>query len=73
MSIVLWITLIAYIVVCVIFNLAMINFWQEDKDSGNFEWSGNDMADLTGMFVASVFWPICVIWGLIKMKKEEKK
>ena len=72
MSIVLWIGLIGYIVVCVIFNLAMINFWQEEKDSGNSEWSGNDATDLTGMFVASVFWPICVLYGLFKMKKEGK-
>ena len=66
MSIVLWIGLILYLVIAVTFSLMMISYWQEEKE----QWSGNPLADKVGMLVGSAVWPICVIWGLIKMKKE---
>ena len=67
MSIVLWITLIAYIVVAVLFNLAFLYVYNEDKTG----WTESDGANNVGMFLCSILWPIPLIYGIFKMKKEE--
>ena len=68
MSIILWIVTICYITVAVAFNLAMLSFWKEEKETKNSGWSGNDTADKFGMFFASACWPVCILWGLYKMR-----
>jgi len=68
MTLILWITLICYITISVIFNLAMLSFYKEEKE----EWSGSEFFDKLGMFLASAIWPFLVVYGIFKMKKEEK-
>ena len=70
MSMILWIVLLCYLCVAIIFNLAMLGFWKEEKELTDSPWSGSDTADQIGMFFASAIWPICVLYGLFKMKKE---
>lgn len=72
MSVILWIAMLSYLTVAVVFNLMMLSFYKEEKEITNSPWSGNEDADKLGMFIASVCWPICVLYGLFKMKKEEK-
>lgn len=72
MSIILTIAVIFYCVVAVIFNLAMLSCYRQEKDSVDFGWSGNPLADKIGMVVASAGWPVCLVYGFYKMyiKKE---
>lgn len=35
MSIVLWVAMICYLIVAMVFNLAMLSFYREDKNSPN--------------------------------------
>ena len=70
MSVILWIALVCYLSVAIIFNLAMLSFWKEEKELKDSPWSGSDTADKFGMSFASVIWPICVLYGVFKMKKE---
>ena len=67
MSIILLCAVVAYVVIALIFNLMFISFYNEEKES----FTGNRFADLTALFIGAALWPICVIWGLIKMKKEK--
>lgn len=70
MSVILWITLLSYLTVAVVFNLAMLSFYREEKQG----WSGNAKADKLAMSITSLVWPFAVLYGLYKMyiKKEDK-
>ena len=72
MSIILTIAVILYCVVAVVFNLSLLSYYKQEKDSVDFGWSGNETADKMGMLVASAGWPICIAYGFFKMyiKKE---
>lgn len=71
MNTVLLIALISYVIVAITFNLAMLSFYKEEKDQHDI-WSGDEFCDKAGMFLVSAFWPIPVIYGLFKIKKEGK-
>ena len=73
MSVILWIVMICYLITAVIFNLSMLTFYKQEKDSVDSPWSGNEFCDKMGMVVASAIWPICLAYGLYKMyiKKED--
>lgn len=73
MSVILWIVMLSYLTVAVVFNLSMLSFYKEEKEITNSPWSGNETADKFGMFFASAIWPVCVMYGLFKMKKEGKQ
>ena len=72
MSVILWIVMICYLTTAVIFNIAMLTFYRQEKYSVDSPWSGNEFCDKMGMLVASAIWPICFTYGLFKMytKKE---
>lgn len=69
MSIVLWVVLICYVSLAVTFNLAFLYFYKEEKQG----WTGNEKADKFGMSCASALWPVCLVYGLCKMSKEDDK
>lgn len=73
MSVILTIVVILYCIVAVVFNLALLSFYKQEKDSVDSPWSGNEFCDKMGMVVASAIWPICLAYGLYKMyiKKED--
>jgi len=45
MSLILWITLLSYLAVAMVFNLAMLSFYREDKNNPNSSWSGSEVCD----------------------------
>ena len=69
MSVVLWITMISYLTVGMILNLAMLNYYREEKQG----WSGNAKADKLAMLITSSVWPFTVLYGIYKMYKEGNK
>lgn len=71
MSVVLWITMISYLTVGMILDLAMLNYYREEKQG----WSGNAKADKLAMLITSLVWPFTVLYGIYKMyiKKEGNK
>lgn len=69
MSLILWITLLSYLAVGVVFNLALLNCYREEKQG----WSGNAKADKLAMLVTSLVWPFAVLYGIYKMYKEGNK
>ena len=69
MSVVLWITMISYLTVGMILNLAMLNYYREEKQG----WSGNAKTDKLAMLITSLVWPFAVLYGIYKMYKEGNK
>lgn len=68
MSMIVWITMLVYISIAVLFNLSFLYVYREDKSG----WTDSDGANKIGMFMCSVLWPIHLLYGLFKMKGEDK-
>lgn len=69
MSVILWIVMISYICIAIMFNIGFLYVYREDKSG----WTDSDGANKIGMFLCSVLWPVPLVYGLFKMKKEETK
>lgn len=68
MSVILWTVMILYISIAILFNLAFLYVYREEKEA----WTESDLCNKIGMFLASITWPIALGYGIYKIKKEEK-
>lgn len=65
MSVILLVALISYVTIAIMFNLAFLYIYREDKEG----WTDSDLVNKTSMFVCSIGWPVALIYGLCKMSK----